>query len=114
MKKIGGNKDLELQIKTVTENDDGEQLESWSTVDTLTGFLDLSNGDSKYTSYNAKTQESTHYFICDYKESVESVNAENGRILDPKNNKIYEILLIDNPMELSYHLEFYLKYTGGQ
>jgi hypothetical protein len=30
------------------------------------------------------------------------------------NGKTYDILLIDNPMELGSQLEFYLKFTGGQ
>ena len=33
---------------------------------TLTGWLDLTGGDSKYTVYNAKVQDSTHVFVADY------------------------------------------------
>ena len=114
MKKIGGNLTVELQIKTATENAIGEQVESWQTVNTLKGFLDLSNGDSKYTNYNAKIQESTHVFICDYQTLDQRVSSENSRLFEPASGKKYDVMLIDNPMELNYQLEIYLKFTGGQ
>lgn len=40
----------------------GEKVIDWITMHTVTGFIDLMNGDSSYTSYNAKIQESTHIF----------------------------------------------------
>ena len=52
MKAIGGNIQAELQIKTgSTKNAIGERVQNWETVTTLTGFLDLQAGDSKYQSY---------------------------------------------------------------
>lgn len=114
MKLIGGNKTIEIQIRTATDNDIGEQLETWETVETLKGFLDLMNGDSKYTNYNTKIQESTHVFICDYKLLDSKIKSDTARIWDPKTQNYYDVMLIDNPMDLNYQLEFYLKYTGGQ
>ena len=114
MKKIGGNTTLELQIKTVTKNEIGEQVPTWKTIHTLTGFLDLSSGDSRYTNYNAKIQESTHLFICNYQILDQSVNAENTRIFEPNTSNYYDVTLIDNPMNMNYHLEFYLRFVGGQ
>lgn len=114
MKKIGGNKTLELQVKTVTKNEIGEQINTWETVNTLIGFLDLSGGDSRYTNYNAKIQESTHFFVCDYQILDEKVKVENSRFFEPETSNYYDITLIDNPMNLNYHLEFYLRYVGGQ
>ena len=114
MRKIGGNKTLELQIKVVTDTDTGEQTKEWTTVNTLVGFLDLSSGDSRYINYNAKTQESTHLFVCDYQILDQRVKAENSRIFDAQTGNYYDITLIDNPMELNYHLEFYLRFVGGQ
>lgn len=110
MIKVGGNVSAQLQVKTTTKNTIGESVSKWKTRHTLTGFLDLANGDSRYTSYNAKMQESTHIFICDYVKI--SAVPETSRMVI--NGKIYDIMLIDNPMELNYHLEIYLKYTGGQ
>lgn len=111
MKKIGGNISAQLQVKTTTKNAIGESVPIWKTRYTLTGFLDLANGESRYTTYNAKMQESTHYFICDYVK-LDAVEAENSRMLI--NGKTYDVMFLDNPMEMNYHLEIYLKYTGAQ
>lgn len=112
MNKIGGNSLLQLQKRTATSNDIGEHIEVWETAQTFTGWLDLSGGDSKYQTYNSKIQESTHIFLADYKELAEGVKTENSRALI--SGKVYDIMLIDNPMEMNMHLEFYLKFTGGQ
>ena len=109
---IEGNIVAELQIKSTTKNEIGENIKSWETVHTIKGWLDLSSGDSKYTTYNAKIQESTHMFLSDYFELDEKVKAENSRMVI--NNKIYDVMLIDDPMELHQHYEIYLKFTGGQ
>ena len=112
MKGIGGNKQMQLQVSTVTKNDIGEQVEKWETIQQITGWLDLSGGDSKYTTYNAKMQESTHVFVADYVQLAESITAETARaVIDGKR---YDIMLIDDPMEMNLQLEIYLKYTGGQ
>lgn len=109
---IGGNTIAQIQTKTTTKNAIGECVESWNTVHSIAGWLDLSSGDSKYTTYNAKIQESTHIFISDYQALDESIEAENSRVV--VNNKIYDVMLIDDPMEMHKQLEIYLKYTGGQ
>lgn len=111
MKKIGGNTTAVFQVKTITDNVIGEGLSSWSDALTVKGWLDLSNGDSKHNIFNAKVQESTHIFLCDY-QSLGDITEENARLV--VNGKVYEILLIDNPMEMNEHLEIYLKYIGGQ
>ena len=105
---IGGNVTAEFQTKTVTVNAIGDQEESWSTVNIIRGFLDLISGDSKYETYNGKIQESTHVFICDYTPLGVSVNAR--LIVDGKN---YDVMLIDNPMNLNRQLEIYLKMVSG-
>ena len=112
MKGIGGNKQMLLQVSTVTKNAIGEQVQSWETVQQVTGWLDLSGGDSKYQTYNAKIQESTHIFISDYVELAAGITAENSRALI--DGQRYDIMLIDDPMEMHQQLEVYLKYTGGQ
>ncbi len=112
MKGIGGNITADIQIRTAVENIIGEQSEAWETVQLLTGWLDLQSGDSKYQTYSAKMQESTHVFVCDYVTLSAKVKAENSRLLI--NGKTYAIMLIDNPMELNKQLEIYLKFTGGQ
>lgn len=112
MKGIGGNIRAVIQVRTVTKNALHEHVEAWQDVQTIKGWLDLASGDSQYGTYNAKIQESTHFFICDYVKLDERITAENSRMM--VNGKLYDIVLIDNPMELNAQLEFYLKYTGGQ
>lgn len=114
MKGIGGNIAAVIQTKTVTKNEIGETVKSWADVQTIKGWLDLSSGDSRYSNFNAKIQESTHIFIADYVVLSEGITAENSRMLI--NGKRYDILLIDNPMEMGSgsQLEIYLKFTGGQ
>ena len=107
---IGGNTTAIIQTSTITENSIGEQIREWADVHSLVGFLDQMSGDSRYTTYNAKIQESTHVFMSDYVEL--GVKAEECRMV--VNGEIYDVTLIDDPMGLHQHLEIYLKYTGGQ
>lgn len=121
---IGGNTQAIIQVKcSQGKNAIGAGVSEWMKVLELTGWLDLSTGDSKYTNFNAKVQESTHIFLCDYKplvgvvkvdeqETTITVTSENARMI--VNNLVYEILLIDNPMEMNEHYEIYLKFVGGQ
>lgn len=157
---IGGNLTALLQVKDKGEkNKIGEYVHAWSDVTALTGWLDLSTGDSKYTSFSAKIQESTHIFICGFTslknlsprwvwdpfsfidgviklpnlsdkwkwspfsfvsgniahyEDVENVDVTSDNARMVVDGKVYEILLIDDPMHMHEHLEIYLKYIGGQ
>ena len=118
---IGGNTEAMLQINVPIENEIGSMIDTWHDVVALKGFLDLSSGDSKHTTYDAKIQESTHIFICDYKPILECLEIEGNLVrVSPENARIvansqrYDVMLIDNPMNLNKHLEIYLKYTGGQ
>lgn len=114
MSDIGGNTKILIQKNNGTkENKIGEKTIDW--VDALTiedGFLDLTGGTSGYTTYNAKTQESTHVFICDYVPLPQDLKEENARAII--GGKVYDVTYIDNPMGLDEHLEIFLKYTGGQ
>ena len=110
MNSIGGNITAQIQVKTENgKNRMGEKQLTWSTVYSPIGFLDLTNGDSNYN-YNAKLQESTHIFICDYFPI--NVNAEQSRMVI--DNQVYDIKYIDDPMGLHDHLEIFLKMVGGQ
>lgn len=113
MRGIGGNITAVIQTATITRNSIGEQIKTWADKKTLRGWLDLSSGDSKYSTYNAKIQESTHVFVADF-VPLDGIKAENSRMVI--NGKTYDIMLIDNPMEMQAgsQLEIYLKYTGGQ
>lgn len=109
---IGGNTTAEIKIRSTTLNEIGGTSKTWTTVQTIKGWLDLSGGDSKYTTYNAKVQESTHVLVADYVSLDARIKAENSRLV--VGGKVFDILLIDDPMELHEQLEIYLKYTGGQ
>lgn len=112
MSYIGGNTTGTLQTAAFSVNSIGEQVPTWKDVLQLEGWLDLMNGSAGYTAYNAKIQESTHVFLCDYEELPQGIDAETARMIIA--GKVYDVTYIDNPMELHEHLEIYLKYTGGQ
>lgn len=109
---IGGNIQGLIQVSTTEKNEIGEAVKSWADVQTITGWLDLSSGDSNYTVYSAKVQESTHVFVADYVQLDNRITAENSRMVI--GGKRYDVMLIDDPMEMHKQLEIYLKYTGGQ
>ena len=121
MKGIGGNTRAVIQVKKFAKDADGKYtrdnmgavVRDWQNVQTIKGWLDLASGDSRYNAYYAKIQESTHVFICDFVPLDESIDAENARM--KINGKVYDIMLIDNPMEMGSgsQLEIYLKFTGG-
>lgn len=114
MKGIGGNTKAMIQVYTSTKNEIGENVQTWADAQSIKGWLDLQSGDSRYTTYHAKIQESTHIFITDYVPLDKRITAENSRM--SIGGKTYDILVIDNPMELQggSQWEFYLRFTGGQ
>ncbi len=109
---IGGNTSLELQVKETSRNEIGEAVELWTTAQTLTGWLDYQSGDSPRTSFNAKIQQSTHFFISDYVSIDTKIKPETCRAVC--NGEVYDVLIIDNPMGMNRQIEIYLKYTGAQ
>ena len=114
MKGIGGNIDAVIQVSTAVKNEYGIQAKTWQDVQTLWGWLDLVSGSSQYRVYNAKIEESSHVFLCDYTILNPKVWTENSRMVI--DGEAYDIMLIDNPMRLKdgSQWEFFLKYTGGQ
>lgn len=112
MRGIGGNVMATVRVGTYTKNEIGENVLTWADAQRIRGWLDLQSGDSKYSTYHAKIQESTHIFVADY--VALNITAENSRMVI--GGKSYDILLIDNPMGMGggSQLEFYLKFTGGQ
>ena len=110
---IGGNIDAELLLVESKVNEIGEAVEQETLVLTLNGWLDLSGSDSRYTTYNAKTEQSTHIFVADWVQLPETIVPENCRLRC--GGKQYDVLDIDNPMEMGdgSQLEIYLRYTGG-
>lgn len=108
---IGGNtKALLQEQREIGTNDIGESVQEWVTLIELKGFLDFQGQSTNRNTYNSKLEESTDLFICDYKNF--NKEAENKRMLI--DNKVYDVMFIDDPMNLHQHLEIYLKYLGGQ
>ena len=119
MANIGGNIVGAVQTKTTGKNAIGEAVAEWVDAFSHIGWLGMQTGDSKYTSHNAKVEESTHVFLCDYHPGIYALSLpdpETGRVRDCRmviKGKKYDVMLIDNPDEMDEQLEIYLKYTGG-
>lgn len=112
MKPIKKRTECRIQTKTSERNEIGEIVNDWADEITVYGVLGLQNGDSNYSNFNAKIEESTHIFMCDFNADIYALADTDVRCIIK--NKMYDILLIDNPDELNYHLEIYLRYVGGQ
>ena len=126
MANIGGNINGVFQVKTaqkdesgkIVKNEIGEAVHKWIDRVNINGWLGLQSGDSKYTSFNAKVEESTHVFLCDYDNDLYmlSLPNESGVILDVRGiikDVVYDVLLIDNPDEMNEQLEIYLRKVGA-
>ena len=118
MGNIGGNIAAEIQVRTATgeKNNMGEAVSSWNVFKSdFKGWLGYQSGDSKKTSFNAKIEETTHIFLCDYYSDIyalvdDNTKAEKRMIIK---GVVYEILHIDNPDEMNEQLEIYLKKVGA-
>lgn len=109
---IGGNRTATIQTKTTIKNAIGERVTTWTDTATIKGFLDFQSGQNDISTYNAKIQETTHLFLCDYSQLAgKGVTAENARFVC--DGVVYNILLIDDVQEMHKHLEIYLKYVGA-
>lgn len=113
---IGGNTTLSLKRKTgsYTKNSIGERIPEIADYIDLVGYLDLSNVDTKHTIYNAKIQESDHIFICDYVDLplINGKKPKTSELIAENNGDEYDVILLDNPMNLNKHFEIYLRYKG--
>ena len=112
VRKVKGNTLCVIQTQTSTTNDIGETVNTWNDHTSFEGVLGLQSGDSKYSNFNAKIEESTHVLVCDYDEDIYSLADQDTRVIIKC--RMYDVLLIDNPDELNEHLELYLRFVGGQ
>lgn len=102
---IGGNITASIQSRETNKNELGEDVVFYKTTKKIKGWLDYSSGQTKYETYKAPVEDSTHVFITDYKKQLKA-----DRLLI--NGKNYDVLLIDDPMELHKHIEIFLRYIG--
>ena len=119
MANIGGNITGSVLVKSTLEtNEIGEAVETWDEKFNQIGWLGLQSGDSKYNTFLAKIEESTHVFLCDYHPGIYALSLpdSNGVVPDVRmkiKGMIYDVLLIDNPDEMNEQLEIYLRKVGG-
>ena len=111
---MGGNVECELQrYEIVGTNDIGQSVRAWHTYVKLTGWLDLmsqiTNMNTGSGTFSTKMEQSTHMFVADYVKIDDEVR--DVQFVDHR-GRIYEVLIIDNPMELNRQLELYLRYVG--
>lgn len=111
MANIGGNIKGVIQTCTAAKNAIGEGVKAWADAFTHPGWLGLQSGDSKYTNFNAKIEESTHVFLCDYHSGIYSLAGKDCRMIIK--GVVYDVLLIDNPDEMDEQLEIYLRKVGA-
>lgn len=115
MARIGGNTAARLERCTKTvKNDLGEDVQSWTTVGNMIGWLDMYSESTgpNYGQYHAAIAESSHVYLTDYNAIIAGARYDTCRAII--NGQIYAVKMIDDPMELHRHLEIYLKHTGGQ
>lgn len=107
---IGGNVDAIIQVETSSKNAFGEKETTYKDLTTVKGFLDYTGGDGSYkNNFKGELEETTHIFICDYENVASKATPTQSRMII--DDKIYDILYIDNPMNLNEHLEIMLKYN---
>ena len=111
MAKIGGNITGIVQTKTTAKNDIGEAVKTWTDAFFPLGWLGLQSGDSKHSNFNAKLEESTHVFLCDYHSGIYALAGQDVRMIIK--GMVYDVLLIDNPDEMDEQLEIYLRKVGA-
>ena len=110
MNKIGGNIDCLLRYESVKRSAIGEAVTTWVELQTIRGFLDLMTNGKTYEAYNKAVVDSTHVFICDYVSiQTKDKNGKERQLQAVINGKTYDVQYIDNPQELNYHLEIFLK-----
>lgn len=119
MANIGGKTTGTVQVSTVGKNAIGEGVKTWQNVFSPSGWLDLQSGDSKYSTNKAKIEESTHVFLCDYHSGIYALTIPDSKtkaVPDVRmiiKGMVYDVLLIDNPMEMDEQLEIYLRKVGA-
>lgn len=111
MANIGGNIAAIIQTCTTGKNAIGEAHKAWADAFHFVGWLGLQSGDSKYTNFNAKLEESTHVFLCDYHSGIYALAGQDVRMIIK--GFVYDVLLIDNPDEMNEQLEIYLRRVGA-
>lgn len=108
---IGGNATAEVLRTAKTKDASGLAVPGESErLMEIRGWLDYQSGQPSRQAYQAKVQEATHLWICDYLEDFASLPV--GGLSLSIGGLAYEVLLIDDPMGMHEHLEAYLRRVG--
>ena len=112
MANIGGNITGTIQTKASSgKNAIGEAVKTWKDEFSQIGWLGLQSGEQKRSSFNAKVEESTHVFLCDYHSGIYALADQDTRMIIK--GIVYDVTLIDNPDEMDEQLEIYLRRVGA-
>lgn len=112
MANIGGNIEGIIQTKEAAGvNAIGEAEVIWSDTYRQIGWLGLQTGGYNRSNFNAKIEESTHVFLCDYRSDIYALASQDTRMI--LKGFRYDVLLIDNPDEMDEQLEIYLRRVGA-
>ena len=111
MARIGGNIQAVLQSCETVKNKYGEGVSTWTDAVTIPGWLGMQSGEKKRTNFNAKIEESTHIFLCDFNPKAYALADADTRMIIK--GVVYDTLLIDNPDEMDAQLEIYLRKVGA-
>ena len=111
MANIGGRTIGTIQTNTAVKNAFGEGEKEWVDAFRHEGWLDFQSGEKKHGNFNAPVEESTHVFLCDYHSGIYALAGKDCRMIIK--GMVYDVLLIDNPMEMDEQLEIYLRKVGA-
>lgn len=79
---------------------------SWEVVHVLPGLMDMITGSDEQAYQNSLVATSQQVLIS---EDTSFAVLETDHIRNPRTGIEFEITYVDNPMELSHHLEIYCK-----
>jgi head-tail adaptor len=109
---IGGNIKATIQTKiSEGKNAMGEAETYWVDAVSKAGWLGFESGEKKRSNFNAKIEETTHVFVCDYRAEIYALADQDTRMIIK--GIVYDVLLIDNPDEMNEQLEIYLRKVGA-
>lgn len=111
MANIGGNITGTIQTKNTVKNAIGESVATWADAFVHVGWLGMSSGDSRHSTFNAKIEESSHVFLCDYHSGIDALADQDTRMIIK--GCVYDVTYIDNPDEMDEQLEIYLRKVGA-
>jgi len=103
---IGGNVTCQLMKNVSVANAIGEQVRILEPFMNLRGYLDLRGETTDRERFKGKLEQTTNVFVMDFVEI--DVDIRSVTFVDHKGRK-YDVLLIDNPMELNRQIEIYLE-----